>query len=182
MFKIIDILIILAMVWFGYKGIKRGLILEVFSIIALLVGGWGAIYLSDITAELIGAQSETMHLLSLAITFFICILAVFLIGKLFKISVSFVISDFIDKALGFVFGVFKILFFAGIIFYYIASVDVNEKVLTANAKEKILLYKPAYITANFLLPKIKTANEVIKEKCPAIITDTLVLKHNNRNE
>ena len=175
--KIIDIIIVLAMVWFGYKGIKRGLILEVFSIIALLVGGWGAIYLSNITGKLIGAESEIMHLISLAITFFICNLVVFLIGKLFKVSISFVISDFVDKALGFVFGVFKILFLAGIVFYYIVSVDVNPNVLTANAKEKLLLYKPAYVTANFLLPKIKSANEIIKENRPTISTDSLLQKH-----
>lgn len=177
MLKIIDFLIIIAMVWLGYKGLKRGLIYEIFSIIALLVGGWGAIYLSDITTNLIGAETETMRLVSLAITFLVCVVTVFLIGKLIKTSVSFVISDFIDKILGFVFGMLKVLFLAGIVFYYIASIDVNEKVLTANAKEEMLLFKPSYATAKFLLPKIKTAKEIIKEKNPSKLTDSLNIQH-----
>ncbi len=163
MFKIIDILIVLAMVWFGYQGIKKGLIYETFSILAILIGGWGAVYLSNFTAKLIGAESEVMHLVSLALTFFVCIILVIFVGKLFKISISFIIPEIIDKILGFVFGLIKVLFFVGILFYYIVAADQHEKFLTAHAKESILLFKPAYKTAAFLLPKIKSIHTIVEE-------------------
>lgn len=163
MLRFIDIIIILAMVWFGYKGIKKGFIYEIFSILALLVGAWSAIYLSNFTAKLIGAESEVMYLVSLAITFFVCIILVFLVGKLFKLSVSFIIPDLIDKILGFVFGVCKVLFFTGIIFYYIASADQKERILTSHAKENMFFFKPAYKSAELLLPKIKSIHSLIKE-------------------
>ncbi|MGI6291184.1 MAG: CvpA family protein [Bacteroidales bacterium] len=165
MLKIIDILIILPMIWFGYKGIKKGFIYEIFSILALLVGGWGSIYLSRFTETILGIETETGYLLSLGITFFACIIVVFLIGRLVKFGATLIIPEIFDKILGLIFGAFKILFFAGIVFYYITAVDTQEKVLTPNAKEKIMLYRPAYSSAKFLLPKIKTIHTTInKEK------------------
>ncbi len=164
MLKIIDILIILPMIWFGYKGIKKGFIYEIIYVLALIIGAWASIYLSHITVGIIGIKTETGHLISLAITFFACIIIVFLIGKIIKAGITLIIPEFFDKILGFIFGAFKILFIAGIIFYYITSADKQEKILTANAKEKIILYQPAYASAKFLLPKIKTIRTIINEK------------------
>ncbi|NLJ81582.1 MAG: CvpA family protein [Bacteroidales bacterium] len=173
MFKVFDILIILTMAWFGFKGIKKGIIYEIFSIIALLAGGWGAIYLNKYTLSLLGIESEVGHLVSLVVTFLACVVIVFIVGKFLKISLSFIFPEAIDKLLGLVFGVFKVLFFAGIILYYTASIDKNEVFLGSDTKENMLLFKPSYKTAELLLPKIQTAHELFKGKNPLKENDSI---------
>lgn len=173
MLKVFDILIVLTMAWFGFKGVKKGIICEVFDIIALLAGGWGAIYLNKYTLSLLGIESEMSHLISLVITFLACVVIVFIVGKLFKTSLSFIFPEAIDKLLGLVFGIFKVLFFTGIILYYTASIDKNEIFLSPDTKENMLLFKPSYKTAEFLLPKIQTAHGLITEKNPLKENDSI---------
>jgi len=163
MLKFIDFIILITIVWFGFKGIKKGLIYEVFSILAFLIGAWGALAFSKITEKFLHAQTEIMQMLALGITFFVIVALVFIIGKIVKSGISLIIPEIIDKVAGMLFGGLKVLFVFGIIFYYICSIDVNEKIITPNAKEKMIMFKPAYYVASFLLPKIKETKEVILE-------------------
>lgn len=163
MLKFIDFIILIAIVWFGFKGIKKGLIYEVFSILAFLFGAWGALAFSKITEKFLHAQTEIMQMLAWGITFFVIVALVFIIGKIVKSGISLIIPEIIDKVAGMLFGGLKVLFVFGIIFYYMCSIDVNEKIITPNAKEKMIMFKPAYNVASFLLPKIKETKEVILE-------------------
>lgn len=163
MLKLIDFIILITIVWFGFKGIKKGLIYEVFSILAFLIGAWGALAFSKITEKFLHVQSEIMQILAWGITFFVIVALVFIIGKIVKSGISLIIPEIIDKIAGLLFGGLKVLFVFGIIFYYISSIDVNEKVITPEVKEKVIMFKPAYAVASFLLPKIKETKEVILE-------------------
>lgn len=161
--RILDFLIIIAMAWFGLKGFRKGLIDEIFSIIEIIIGAWFCIPVSELLQKIIVPTSEIRYLITLAISFIICVLVIYLISKIIKVSTSFVIPEIFDKLLGAVFGAFKILFLAGIIFYGIASVDNKEKILTPEAKSESKLYGTAHKSAELLLPKIKNFSTVISE-------------------
>ncbi|MDD2622201.1 MAG: CvpA family protein [Bacteroidales bacterium] len=164
MLKIIDFIIIIAMVWFAFKGIKKGLMYEVLSILALIIGAWGAFTFSNIIEGFIGKQSEIMHLVAWAVTFILIVAGIFIIGTMLKACMSIIIPDIIDKIAGLLFGAFKVMFFFGIIFYYINSVDVYEKLISSQAKEDIIMYKPTYNIAVWVLPKVKEAKGFITDK------------------
>ena len=44
--NIIDIILILPIIWFAYAGFKRGLIIELASLVALILGIYAALYFS----------------------------------------------------------------------------------------------------------------------------------------
>jgi len=47
----IDIFVAALLLWFGYKGFKKGLVFELVSIVALSLGIYGGLKFSDRTAE-----------------------------------------------------------------------------------------------------------------------------------
>ena len=156
--KIIDIVVVLAMAWYGYKGWKSGLIQSLISLVAIVVGGLVAVPLSGRVQQILTPTTENFYLITLIGTFLLCIAGMFLIGKLFKVSFSFVLPDVIDNLLGAAFGALKVLFCAGCIFCCIESIDTHGKIFTPESKSSSITYKPAYNTARFLLPKIADFN------------------------
>ena len=158
--KIIDILILIALIWFAFKGLKKGFIDGVFSILALVIGGWVTVRFSDYTCSLFGWESETKHLLAAGITFITVFLLVMLVGKVCKSIINLVVPEFIDKLLGLVFGGGKVLLFVGIIFFLIKNIDKNEKILTPEKKEASFFYKPSITLAEFLLPQFEKIKDL----------------------
>ena len=157
--KILDIIILIAIIWFALKGLKTGFIGGVFYILALILGGWATVRFSDFTCSFFGWSGEGKALLATGITFFAVTVLVLFIGKICKSAVNLVVPEFIDKLLGLVLGGGKVLLFVGILFYLITNLDANEKIFTAERKQSSFFYAPSLAVANFCLPqfeKIKT--------------------------
>ena len=151
--KILDILILIAIIWFAVKGLRKGLIDGIFSILALVIGGWVTVRYSDYTCGFFGWSGETKWLLAAGITFIATVVVVFLVGKVCKSIINFVFPEFIDKLLGLVFGGGKVLLLVGILFYFVTNIDANEKILTPKQKQASFFYKPSFMLAEFLLPQ-----------------------------
>ena len=162
--KILDIIILIAIVWFAFKGLKSGFIGGVFSVLALIIGGWSTVRFSDYTCSLLGWNGDIKALLAAGITFIVVVVIVFLIGKLCKSVVNIVLPEFIDKLLGLLFGGVKVLLFVGIIFYFVANIDINEKILTLERKKASFFYKPSTTVAQFVLPNFERILEQKKSQ------------------
>jgi len=162
--KILDIIILVAIIWFAFKGLKSGFIGGIFSILALIIGGWATVRFSDFTCSFFGLDGEIKVLLSSGITFIAAVLLVFLVGKLCKSVVNIVLPEFIDKLLGLVFGGGKVLLCVGILFYFVTNTDTNEKILTPERKQASYFYKPSVKVAKFFLPKFKKIKELKEEE------------------
>jgi uncharacterized membrane protein required for colicin V production len=162
--KILDIIILVAIIWFAFKGLKTGFIGGIFYILALIIGGWATVRFSDFTCSFFGWDGETKRLLATGITFTVVIVLVLFIGKICKSAVNLVLPEFIDKLLGLVLGGGKVLLFVGILFYLTTNLDANEKILTPERKQASFFYAPSLKVAQFLLPQFKKIKELKDEK------------------
>ena len=161
--RLLDFVLLAAMAWYAFKGFRKGFSGELFSIIALIVGGWCAIPFSPWVQRIITPYTETRYLISLVVSFVCCIAAVFLLGRLFKFGLNFIVPNFIDKLAGALFGAFKVMFCAGILFYCIDSADKEGKLLDNGKKAESLLFQPCAKTAAFLLPKMADFKSKLEE-------------------
>lgn len=152
--KVLDIIILLALIWFAIKGFKRGFFSEIFSILAFIIGGWATIHLTDYTCSVLEWDNPDKWLFASGITFVLVVIAVLLLGKICKSVFNFVLPDFIDKVFGLAFGGGKIILLSGILFYFATSFDVNEKILTKDRKSTSFFYAPTMKVAEFLLPQL----------------------------
>ena len=62
---VLDIVFIIPIVWLAYNGFKKGLIVEIATFFALIIGVYVSLYFSDITAEFLSntANMKTKSLI-----------------------------------------------------------------------------------------------------------------------
>ena len=174
-FNTIDIIIIIPLIWFGYKGLRNGLIIEAASLIALLIGIYGAYLFSGVTAEFLinnlNLETEYIGLVSFALTFIIIVIAVHLLAKLLKKIVSAISLGFADKIFGLIFSVAKWAFILSVLLGIINRFDSQEKIITKELKSNSLLYTPLSDFAPKVFPYLNLEDfKVIGEKAKKNIT------------
>ena len=160
----IDLFIAIVLIWFGYKGFSKGLIIELVSLIALGLGIYGGLKFSDTAADYITGNIETKYIpiVAFTITFAIIVVVVFVVGKLIEKVVKMVALNFINKLAGAVFGMLKVLLILSVLITIIESYDQKLGFIPKETKEKSLFYSPLLVFSNNLLPEIEK-NNLFKE-------------------
>lgn len=138
----IDILVLIALCWFGFKGFKNGLIYELASILALILGCWIAYHFSDLVATLV-TGTKLIKPVAFILTFAIVVFLIHMVGRLVEKIIKLVIPDVINNIFGLLFGVCKVLAVTSVILFIIQDIDKKEILLTKEAKEKSIAYQYA---------------------------------------
>ncbi len=156
----IDLFIVAILVWFGYKGFRKGLVFELVSIIALALGVYGGLKFSDSTAEYLTkyVDSEYLKVASFTVTFLIILLLVFVAGKVIEKIINLVALKLVNKLLGAFFGVLKMALILGVLITIVESYDSKIGFLPKDVKKESMLYNPLLNSANQILPEIEKNN------------------------
>lgn len=160
----LDILIIIPAIWFAYKGFSKGLVFELASIIALILGTWVAINFSNMLGEFINIDGPYVDIIFFIITFAAVLFAVYLIAKAIEKAVNLTISETANKLLGAIFGAFKIAFILSVIFKFILSFDHHELFIKAEVKENSKLLPIVQPIAPAVLPAFRNAIDSLNVK------------------
>jgi membrane protein required for colicin V production len=141
---ILDIVFIIPIVWLAYIGFKKGLIVELSTLVALILGVFVSLHFSDITAELLtdlfDLKTKYLKLISFILTFILVVIAVNLIGKLIERFINMVSLSFLNKSAGGVFGVLKAVVFLSLIVFFIEKVDKEKVILSTELTQKSIFY------------------------------------------
>lgn len=141
---ILDIIFIIPIVWLAYKGFTKGLIIELATLAALILGIYASLHFSYITAgfltEHFDMNEKYMGILSFVVTFVLVVIAVNLLGKLLEKIVDLVALSFINKSFGGFFGVLKAVLFLSFIIYFINKFDKNRYVFSPSLTSESALY------------------------------------------
>ena len=168
-FSSMDIVLAIPFLWFGYKGLRNGLIIEATSLLALLLGVYGAYLFSGFTAEFLidnlKLETEYIGLIAFALTFIAIVIAIHFIAKLIKNFVSAISLGFVDKIFGLLFSLAKWAFIISILLGIINRFDSDEKLITKDMKKKSMLYNPVSDFAPKVFPYLNLEDfKVIEEK------------------
>ena len=109
---VIDI-VLGALLLFGLiRGLNKGLFVEVASLLALIIGVYGAIHFSHFATEFLESRVEWdekyINIVAFAVTFVIIVLIIALAGKALTKLADFAALGILNKLLGGVFGALKI--------------------------------------------------------------------------
>ena len=166
--NLLDILILIPLLLFAYHGYKKGLIIEVATLAALLLGIYSAIYFSDFTAGLITqsfkVDKEYLSVISFIVTFIGVLVLVLFLGKILEKLVNVLLLGFLNKIAGAIFGILKGALLVSVIIFLINYFDTNSTVIRKSAIEKSLLYKQVKPIAPWLYKKFDI--EDVKKKIP----------------
>lgn len=139
----IDIVVLIPAAWFAYRGLKNGLIYELASIIALILGVWVTVRFSPGVAMRLG-DGKLYQILAFVIIFVATLVLVHFAGKLMEKVIKLLVPGIVNNIVGLIFGVFKVLIVFSVIFMFINKVDTKEVLIKPETKTESLTYK--YIT------------------------------------
>lgn len=156
--SIIDI-VLAALLLFGFiRGIIKGLFVEVASLLALILGVYGAIHFSNFAAEFLESKvnwnEKTINIIAFAITFIIIVLAISLTGKALTKLADFAALGILNKLLGGVFGALKIGLILSVLLIVFNKINDNLTFMDEEDLEESILYKPVKSLAPMLFPSL----------------------------
>lgn len=161
----IDIIIAIPLVWAIYKGFTKGFVISIASLLALILGIYGAVKLSHITSfyliEHFSFSDKYLPIIAFAVTFIIIVLLVHMVAKVVDKLVKAIALGFINRLLGVVFNFIKVAFILSIVVVIIEGLDKSLKFMPQEQKESSLMYVPLSKFAPTIFPYLTF--EKIKE-------------------
>lgn len=162
--SIIDI-VLAALLLFGFiRGLFKGLFVEIASLVALVLGVYGAIHFSYFAADFLESKvdwsEKTINIVAFAITFVIIVLAISLAGKALTKLADFAALGILNKLFGGVFGALKIGLILSILLIVFSKLNNTLPFMEKEDLEKSVLYEPVKSLAPMIFPNlIKSESE-----------------------
>lgn len=150
----IDIVIGGLLVYGIVRGFMKGLFIEIASIIALVVGIYGAIhfsyYIGDFLEQKVDWDQRYVSLVAFALTFMIILIAVSLIGKLLTKIANFAALGFINKLFGGAFGGLKIAIILGAILVFVDRGNQTFRLINQETLDNSITYNRVKDIGNYV--------------------------------
>ncbi len=143
--QILDIVILVFAGLMMILGFRKGLIISLASLVALILGIYLAVYFSHFAGDLLRSgfniTSVYLPVISFAVTFLAVLIVVLLLGKLIEKLFDVVGMGFLNHLTGALFGLIKSILILSVIFFVITIADPKEKLIKPEAKKESIFYK-----------------------------------------
>ena len=157
----IDFVILILLVFGLVRGFTDGFVKELASLLALILGIWGAIKFSSFTAarlyDYFDMTGRYVGIIAFLLTFILIVIAIHFIGILVDKFVDTLSLGFLNRLLGLVFGVFKTALILSVIFVVFNVINAKHHFLP-KAVDQSRFYYPIADIAPVLFPVIGEGN------------------------
>lgn len=154
----IDILIILALGLATWSGFKKGFVIEVFSLLALLGGLYIAMHFSEYATDWIRehweVKKEWLPAAGFGMTFLAVAIGIYLIGRMVNKAIDLAALGFLNKAFGAIFGAIKMLLILSVLLLVSESFATVFPWPSESLKEESLLYRDLQEIGLMIVPTI----------------------------
>ena len=158
----LDIIIAIILFLFGFKGFRKGLIIEVVTLLAFAVGIYGAMHFSDFTAEHLQEFMEInpkyLNTIAFVLTFILLVIAVNVLGRWVTNMVKAMNLNFWNKLGGFVFGAVK-----GVLLCSILVLVLNNFQLIGVVKPEVRKQSKLYPYIEQTVPYVYRGFDLVKD-------------------
>ena len=148
----IDVIILLPLVYGAYKGFSQGLIIEMSTLFALVLGVFislrYAVNVENFLKDFVVLPESYAYYIAFAVTFLLVIIVMHLLGKLLTKLIDMVSLGLFNKLFGIVLGVLKAAIVVCVVLFIVNALDVRYDFISAKTKSDSLLYKPFVNFAN----------------------------------
>jgi len=155
----VDIILGIILLYAIFKGLRNGFFVELASFTSLLLGVYLSIEFSDYTAcfirEELSSDSEYLEIIAFLVTFVLVVVAVMLLAKAFTKIADFASLGWINRLLGAVFGLLKIIFILSISIHFFQKINTNEIFVSQEKTNQSVLYNPIAEISRFVFPIIE---------------------------
>jgi len=156
---LLDIILAVILLFGLVKGFLNGLFVEIASLLALVLGIFGAIHFSSYTASLfedkVDWSEHYVTIASFAVTFIVIVLAIGLAGKALTKIADFAFLGMVNKILGGIFGMLKIGLIASVALNIFGQLNNTIPFMAQKEIDKSILYAPVIAISTKLYPAFK---------------------------
>nr|NQU91561.1 CvpA family protein [Bacteroidota bacterium] len=153
--NILDIIIAIPIIIITIGGFQKGLIKELASLAALILGIYFAIFFSDVVAAFLVEHFDIGHryvfIVAFILTFIGVVIIVSLIGKFLHKVIKMAALGPLNRILGMVFGFIKGVLIVSILLMLFNMIDSNATILKEETRENSMLYGPVVSVAPLIL-------------------------------
>lgn len=151
---ILDILVILALAFGVFKGIKNGFFVSVVAFLSLLIGTMGALKFSNVVKDFLqqkwGWESSFLPVLSFVITFVLAILAVRLAAKITTKIFEAAFLGFFNRLLGALFQILVVLLLMSLVYSVMDQINsritmISPETLATSKSYSVYLFVSEHI-------------------------------------
>jgi len=154
----IDLIIVVILIISFVMGFINGLVKEVASLAALILGIWGAIKFSAFTAEKLydyfDMTGQYVGIIAFLVTFGLIVVIIHFIGIVADKLIKAVALGFVNRLLGIAFGVLKSVLIMSVFFVILNAIDARKPFLPKDTIEASKFYNPISDFAPLLFPII----------------------------
>ncbi|MCB0395267.1 MAG: CvpA family protein [Flavobacteriales bacterium] len=156
--NILDIILLIPLIWSGYKGATKGLVIGLASVVALVLGVAIAIQCSDWGMQWLSHWWETdrkvIRVTSFALIFLLVLIGVHLLAKVLNKMVAWTGLAWANYLGGAIFGLLKTGLILSVVMMMVQQVKIYRQWVDQDLREHSLLYEPVERLAPFLLPHL----------------------------
>ncbi|MDP2423368.1 MAG: CvpA family protein [Bacteroidales bacterium] len=156
----LDIILIIPAAWWIYRGFSKGLIMSIASLAGLVAGIYFSVYFSDLVGNWLTEQmqwhSRYMPQISFAVTFFLVVIVIQIIGHIFHKVADLAMLGLLNRLAGATFGLAKAAIFLGAILFVINTFDVNKKLISEETRSESRLYASLSAVFPLFWPTLKS--------------------------
>ena len=154
----IDLVIVVILILSMVSGFINGLIREVASLAALILGIWGAIKFSSFTAaklyDYFDMSGHYVGIIAFLVTFGIIVVIIHFVGLIADKIVDAAALGFINRLLGIVFGLIKTVLIMSVFFVILNAIDARKPFLPRKTIEQSVFFNTISDIAPAIFPII----------------------------
>lgn len=139
-----DFIFIALIAIFVINGLRKGIIISLASLAALVIGIWVAVhfsnYLDATLMEHFKPSRKWLPILSFTLTFLLVVLGILLVAKVMEKIVDIVGLGLFNRIGGGIFGLIKGVILVSVILFIVAAIDPKGKWLTQEDKKGSMIY------------------------------------------
>ena len=158
-YNYLDIIIGGILIYGLIRGLMKGLIVEIASLLAIVIGIWGAIHFSGVVGDFLGHKfdwdEKYLSLIAFSLTFVALVIAVSMIGKALTSIASVIALGWLNRLLGGIFGFAKSILILSIILTIVIQINSKVEFIKESTIKDSILYEDVSKIAPAIFPLIK---------------------------
>jgi len=163
--NIIDIIILVPLAYFAYRGFTKGFFISIAMLAGLLLGFYAAINFSELMANFLTNKmnlvSNNIKFIAYIITFILVVVLVYMLGQFLSGIAKTAGLGLVNRLGGAALGIVKGLIIVSTFLLLLAKIDPNAQLVSQKTRDESISFKPVVSIAPAIYPVLKKYSDKV---------------------
>lgn len=155
----LDIILFCFLVWGVINGLRKGLFVELASLVSLLLGIYIAIKFSGVVGRFFDGSlpedPKTAAITAFIITFIAVVVGITLLAKVLTKIADFSGLGLLNRVLGGFFGLLRMILLLSVLLMFFTKINFNNTFASKETLDKSMFFNPILKVSNMIFPTLK---------------------------